>query len=272
MPFRNVDTGVWNDPEFVDEYTVSLRYFWLYLLTNPHNSICGVARISKRTIAYETGYDIDTVSELIDKFKNEYKKIDYDEETQEIIIIKWYRYNWTKSQKLLTNVVKNLSKIKCERYVVYLTKLVKIISNLKGEINTVSIQYRYVTDPIPDPITISDTDSITDTDIDSIDISNLLEETIDESDIEKSKTENLYERFEFEFGRPLSQPEFQRLSDWICSDIETALLPLALKEASLYKKYDFNYIAKILDAWKQKGFTADQIAAGKHCEEGATNV
>lgn len=166
MPYRNVDTGIWNDPEITDEFTPLDILFWFWLLTNPYNSICGVCKVSPRRIADELkigyqypmdtvskndskkiGYEygINTVLELINKFKNVYKKIDYDEETQEIIILKFYRYNWTKSNLLLKNVEKNLVKVRTIRYREYLEELIEELSKNGSEINTVSIPYRYVT-------------------------------------------------------------------------------------------------------------------------------
>lgn len=166
MPYRNVDTGIWNDPEIMDEFTPLEILFWFWLLTNPYNSICGVCKVSPRRIADELkigyqypmdtvsnlsskkiGYEygIDTVFQLIEKFKTVYKKIDYDEETQEIIILKFYRYNWTKSSLLLKNVEKNLVKVRTIRYIEYLEELIQELSKNGSEINTVSIPYRYVT-------------------------------------------------------------------------------------------------------------------------------
>lgn len=175
MPYRNVDTGIWNDPEIMDEFTPLEIFFWFWLLTNPYNSICGVCKVSPRRIADELKigyqypmdtvsnlsskkigytYGIDTVFELIEKFKTVYKKIDYDEETQEIIIIKFYRYNWTKSSFLLKNVEKNLVKVRTIRYREYLDELIQELLKNGSEINTVSIPYRYVT------VSVSVTDTV----------------------------------------------------------------------------------------------------------------
>ena len=57
--------------------------------------------------------------------------------------------------------------------------------------------------------------------------------------------ETLFEMFENEFKRPLTQIELQRLSDWI-KTYELKLISYALREASINKKWSFDYIDKIL--------------------------
>ena len=46
------------------------------------------------------GYSIETVKNLIYRFKEIHKMIDYDDETQEVFIFNWYKYNWSKVQRL----------------------------------------------------------------------------------------------------------------------------------------------------------------------------
>lgn len=80
---------------------------------------------------------------------------------------------------------------------------------------------------------------------------------------ESSVSLDLYDAFETEFGRPLNQTEMQMLSDWIkCFD--SKLILYALKEASMYRSLNINYIARILESWEQKGITSAMIEEGKH--------
>ena len=74
--------------------------------------------------------------------------------------------------------------------------------------------------------------------------------------------ETLFEMFENEFKRPLTQIELQRLSDWI-KTYELKLISYALREASINKKWSFDYIDKILYEWQRKGITAEKYESGE---------
>lgn len=67
----------------------------------------------------------------------------------------------------------------------------------------------------------------------------------------------LFELFETEFKRPLSQVELQRLSDW-SREYDQQLIVYSLREASINNAYSFNYIDKILCEWQRKGMTAEK--------------
>lgn len=66
---------------------------------------------------------------------------------------------------------------------------------------------------------------------------------------------NLFELYEQEFKRPLSQKESELLSDWV-SSYELKLIEYALREAIIYDKLSFPYVDTILRSWKDKGFSA----------------
>ena len=65
---------------------------------------------------------------------------------------------------------------------------------------------------------------------------------------------NLFDMFETEFKRPLSQKESEMLSEWIAT-YELKLIEYALREAIIYDKIAFPYIDTILRNWKDKGYT-----------------
>lgn len=76
---------------------------------------------------------------------------------------------------------------------------------------------------------------------------------------------SLFELFESEFKRPLTQREMQMLSDWM-QEYENKMIGYALREASINSKCNFNYINKILLNWKQKNYTVEDYEDGKYCE------
>lgn len=84
---------------------------------------------------------------------------------------------------------------------------------------------------------------------------NSLKEIINKQ-INNQEKPTLFELFETEFKRPLTQVELVRLSDW-SREYDQQLIIYALREAAINEAYSFNYIDKILCEWKRKGMTAE---------------
>ena len=131
--YRNISQSFWTDSKVDDDFTPEEKYFMLYLLTNPHTSVCGCYEISMKQMERETGYNADTVSRLISRMQDVHKVIRYDQETKEVLILNWHKYNWTKSEKLLRAVVSAAAHIKSEQFKSYV-------------MHTVSIRYPYSND------------------------------------------------------------------------------------------------------------------------------
>ena len=102
--YRNISLTFWEDNKVVDDFTYKDKYFLLYLLTNPHTNLIGCYEISIKQMSNELGLDKSEVEELLTRMEQVHKVILYAEETKEILIRNWYKYNWTKSEKLLKKV------------------------------------------------------------------------------------------------------------------------------------------------------------------------
>ncbi|MED1042288.1 hypothetical protein S2E19_01478 [Bacillus mycoides] len=89
--YRNVQVNFWQD-EFILDLTPEERYFYIYLLTGTKTKQCGIYILPKRLAELETGYSMETVEKLLNRFV-EYGKILYDAETKELFIINWLHYN-----------------------------------------------------------------------------------------------------------------------------------------------------------------------------------
>ena len=74
--------------------------------------------------------------------------------------------------------------------------------------------------------------------------------------------QSLFELYETEFGRPLSQMELQRMADWL-NTYEQKLISYALREALTYDHKSFDYIERILVEWKKRNLTAEEYEEGK---------
>lgn len=142
MAKRLIDTELWNNEEIIENFTAEDKYFWLYLLTSPHNNICGVFKNSPALIARDMGLHKDTIVNLLYRFEKVHNLIFADKETNEILILNWYKWNWTKSPKILTMIEKELNSLKSVKLVELLEERIGLIFEDK---DTVSIGYRYLT-------------------------------------------------------------------------------------------------------------------------------
>lgn len=155
MAIRQIDTKIWNDPTVADNMTPEDRYFWFYLLTNPLGNLSGCFQVSYKQMANTLGYSEETVINLVYRFKNLHKLIDYNEENMELFIFNWWRYNWTTSPKFETALLKFTERIKTQIFRENILNFYKLFK--KGD--TVSIRYRYGSISIPITNTISNTNT-----------------------------------------------------------------------------------------------------------------
>lgn len=116
--FRKIHTSFWSD-SFVQELTPEQKYFFLYLLTNEKTSQCGIYEISKKQICYDTGYNFDTVTKLLNFFTDS-QKIYYSDSTSEIAIKNWDKFNKSDSGTVKTLVNQQLSQVKNRVLIEYL--------------------------------------------------------------------------------------------------------------------------------------------------------
>ena len=127
MAYRLVYTDFWTDPKVLEEMTPEDKYFYLYLLTNPNTNMIGIYKITKKQIAFELGYSIESVNCLFDRFTNNYKLIKYDAETREIFIKNYAKYNLNKGGKPINDCIKK--ELKSLKNVDWLKEVVDIIPN-----------------------------------------------------------------------------------------------------------------------------------------------
>lgn len=160
--YRNVQLSFWTDNKVEDDFTPEDKYFYLYLLTNPQTNICGCYEVSWSQLTNQTGYNKDTVMRLIDRFENVHEMIKFNKDTKEMLILNWYKYNWSKSEKTLVGVENVAKHIKCKDFKSYVYTIIENIRN--GVFDMPHI--------CPIQASVSDTDSVSDsiTDIKDKDI------------------------------------------------------------------------------------------------------
>ena len=162
--YRNIHLSFWQDTKVTDDFTPEDRYFYLYLLTNPHTNLCGCYEISIKQMANEMGYDAKKVIKLIERFSSIHNLIRYARSERELLIFHWSKYNWTSSEKFRKPLLQEIQNVKTEGFREYLLKLFNG-ENEKYGIDTVSRKekYRINTDCMGTTDTVTDTDTITDT-------------------------------------------------------------------------------------------------------------
>lgn len=127
--YRSVHLSFWTDNKVEDDFTPEDKYFYIYLLTNPQTNICGCYEISYSQMTRNTGYNKDSIIRLLERFENVHKIIKFDKNTKEILILNWYKYNWSKSEKTLTGVENVAKHIKSEVFKKYVLSVVNCIRN-----------------------------------------------------------------------------------------------------------------------------------------------
>ena len=137
--YRSIQMTFWTDSKIIDDFTPEERYFYLYLLTNPHTNLAGCYEISFKQMADETGYNRDKIEKLIKRLAEVHKVISYSMETKEVLMVNWSRYNWTGSEKFQKSLQKDISMVKNPDFKGFLQ------GTIEG-IDTVSIPYTYPID------------------------------------------------------------------------------------------------------------------------------
>ncbi|MEI4622102.1 DnaD domain-containing protein [Bacillus cereus] len=104
--FRPVQVSFWQDAKVIEEMTPEDKLFNLYLLTNPCTTQIGVYQITKKQMAFDLGYSMESVNSLLDRFENHHKLVKYNPETRELAIINWGKYNLNRGGKPIEDCVR----------------------------------------------------------------------------------------------------------------------------------------------------------------------
>lgn len=150
--YRNVQLSFWTDNKVEDDFTPEDKYFYIYLLTNPQTNICGCYEVSYSQMTRQTGYNKDTIIRLLERFDKVHNVIRFDSKTKEVLILHWYKYNWSKSEKVLAGVLGVAKHIKSDEFRKYVNDMVDSVKN-----DTLYIGYTY-----PMETSVSDSDSVSD--------------------------------------------------------------------------------------------------------------
>ena len=111
--YRSIQTAFWQDAKVLEEMTPEDRYFYLYLLTNPAVKQVGIYQLTRKQMAFELGYSMESVNALLERFIHHHDIIRYDYDTREICIVNWGKYNFPRAGTPIENCIrKELREVK----------------------------------------------------------------------------------------------------------------------------------------------------------------
>ena len=117
MAKRMIDTDMWFDSQIVDSFSKNDIYLWF--------NICGVLKNGKTMMCMENKMTKEELEQSLYNLESIHNVIRYNKENDEILILKWYKHNWTKSSKLIDCLKKQSVKIKTEEFKAYIDKKIK---------------------------------------------------------------------------------------------------------------------------------------------------
>ncbi|WP_373600495.1 DnaD domain protein [Paraclostridium bifermentans] len=127
--FRKIHVGFWRDCKVLEELTPEDKLFFLYILTNPATTQIGVYKITKKQMAFELGYSMESVNSLMDRFENHHKLIRYNKDTRELAINMWGKYNLNRGGKPMIDCIeKELNEVKDKSLIGYVGRNIENVA------------------------------------------------------------------------------------------------------------------------------------------------
>ena len=292
--YRQLYTEFWSD-SFVLELTPEEKYFYLYLMTNAKTTQSGIYEISKRTIESDTGYNRETVEKLISRFC-EYKKILYCDDTKELMVINWIKYNVPNNINSIKCVQREISRVKNSEFVKILFNkcqaagldVEKIFENIEKvmpetiiedvqveEIQKISDMkfneplLRGLQGPCKDlacnrirskkeEIRSNNQKIINKEEEEVININCLIKNKTDSTTAASEGFKNTIKIFE-ENVHAITPLEYEKILEF-ANYVPSEVIIMAIEEAVIYNAKTIKYIAQILNSWISHGIkTADEV-------------
>lgn len=157
--YRNVHMSFWTDSKVTDDFTPEDKLFFLYVMTNPKTSLCGCYECSKKQMSRDLGYSQETISNILYRMDKIHNSVKYNEETKEVLILNWGKYNWKNSPKVLDGAYKGATQIKSGAFKYYVLQEMKKTGYPVPEKLIKQIEYQYSMDITVTFPFIYDTDS-----------------------------------------------------------------------------------------------------------------
>jgi len=108
--YRKIVTEFWTDST-VEELSSDAKLVLLYLLTAPMGTIHGCYEVTVRRISKDTDLSNDAVASALGEICDT-NIAEYSHETNEVMLLNWQRYNWTKSKSLIKPICEGVETVK----------------------------------------------------------------------------------------------------------------------------------------------------------------
>ena len=118
LAYRNIQTDFWACRRTL-QWSFKEKSFYMYLLTNPRITYCGIFSLPMVLAVAETGLQEKEIISLLEKMQNKYERIAWSPETEEVCILHWLEYNkFNEKQKVGFDIA--LQAVKNKKLVDYL--------------------------------------------------------------------------------------------------------------------------------------------------------
>lgn len=132
---RIIDTEFWLDDKVVERFTPEDRYFFLYLMTNPHTTQLGIYPLNTRVMAFETGYSLETIENLLARFEITHQVICRSKQTNEIAILNYLKHSIVKGGVPVEELLKKeISSVKDKELLIIVHDHIKDYPNLNATV------------------------------------------------------------------------------------------------------------------------------------------
>lgn len=260
--YRQIQTCFWKD-SFVTELTPEEKFFFMYIMTNANTTQCGIYTFIVKFAEVETGYNRETIEKLLKRFV-EYGRISYCEETKELMILNWVKYNYINNKPVISCMNKELHQIKHKPFLKALYDICK-----SSDLPVEQIFKGIIVDNVDlsseqnsRPVGLSDKSNLRPIGPNIDERAWPGEEEEKEKEVEeymeadndlKSKEEFKGVIDTFNNNIHLVTPiEYEKISDW-SRDVEAGVIILAVEEAVKHNARNFVYIERVLNNWYELG-------------------
>ena len=100
----DIDTKIWSDPWF-ESLKPNSKLLFIYLWTNNHKNLPCLYEITKKTMAHETGFSLEAITNIL---KTLHPKVIYSENDNIIWVVNSVRRQFLKSEKVSPKIIKGL--------------------------------------------------------------------------------------------------------------------------------------------------------------------
>lgn len=121
--YRLIHQDFWKNPIVQEEMSPEDKLFYVYLLTNPNTTQIGIYKITKKQMAFDLGFSMESVQTVMDRFIHHYKVIRYNPVTRELAIRSWGKDNLYKAGKpVMDCILSELKKVEDTSLIQYVSE------------------------------------------------------------------------------------------------------------------------------------------------------